>query len=260
MFFKFHARPNDAAAKTRIISLTAGRIPGRLLVSFPGTRFKKNAPAKKPISRFFILATDRIVRTQATMNFKKVFLIFAFLATEGLLNFVYPLIAAAYAIPVGMEIVIIAYCLIAMLVPLSLAELVGIGALAGLLNILSDTTHLAPIISMHVPRSELFMALFNLISEPVGIVVCFFAFAYLVARIRSAAPFAAAFLATLASGFAYLAMVFLFNPHLIAAESGYTGAFLLRVAEAAFVNAVAVQLVFMVVSRPVTAYLAGDAE
>ena len=194
------------------------------------------------------------------MNIKKVSLIFAILAIGGLLNFGYPLLAAAYSIPVGMELIIVGYCLIAMLVPLSFGELLGIGILAGFLNIVSDTTHLAAIISMHAPRSVLLMGLFNLASEPVGIVVCFFMFAYLGDRIRSVAPLAAAFIATLASGFTYLAMVFLFNPHLIASEPGYVEAFLLRVAEAAVVNAVVVQLVFMAVHRPVKAYLAGSAE
>jgi hypothetical protein len=195
------------------------------------------------------------------MNAKEVFLIVAFLATGALLNFGYPVVAEAYAIPVGIEFVIIAYCLVVMLVvPLRMAEVVGIGVLAGVLNILSNTAHLTTILSMHAPRQVLVMALFNLISEPVGITVCFIAFAYLVTRIRPAAPFAAAFLATLASGLVYLAMVFLINPAMIATQPGFTDAFLYRVAAAAVVNAVVVQLVFLVVEKPVKAYLAGPAE
>lgn len=195
------------------------------------------------------------------MNAKRVFLIIAFLATGALLNFGYPLVQEAYAIPVGIEFVIIAYCLVVMLVaPLKMAEVAGIGIFAGILNILSDVTHLAAILSMHAPRSALFMAFFNLVSEPAGIIVCFLAFSFLAARIRPAAPFAAAFLATLASGLTYLAMVFFSSPHLVAAQPAYGEAFLYRVVLAAIVNAVVVQVVFMVVEKPVNAYLAGATE
>lgn len=194
------------------------------------------------------------------MDAKEVFLIIAFLAVGALLNFGYPVVAQALAIPVGVEFVIIAYCLVVMLVvPLRIAEVVGIGILAGVLNILSDVTHLTTILSMHAPRSVLLMALFNLVSEPVGITACFLAFAFLAVRVRQAAPFGAAFLATLASGCAYLAMVFLFNPAMIASQPGFIEAFLYRVVLAAIVNAVVVQVVFMVVGTPVKAYLAGPA-
>jgi hypothetical protein len=196
------------------------------------------------------------------MNAKEVFLIVVFLATGALLNFGFPYVQMVYAIPVGIEFIIIAYCLLVMLVaPLRIAEVFGIGIFAGVLNILSNVTHLTVILSMHVPRSELFMALFNLVSEPVGIIICFLAFSFLAARIRLAAPFAAAFLATLASGLAYLGMVVIFaNLHLVAALPTYPEVFLYRVVLAAIVNAVVVQVVFMVVEKPVKAYLAGPAE
>jgi energy-coupling factor transport system ATP-binding protein len=210
--------------------------------------------------RIFILGDRLHRRKRAAMNAKEVFLIVALLAVGALLNFGFPVVAEAYAIPVGIEFVIIAYCLVVMLVvPLGMREVIVLGILAGALNILSDTSHLVTILSMHAPRPALFMALVNLISEPVGIIVCFLAFAYLAARIQLAAPFAAAFLATIASGLTYLVMVFLFNPNLIASQPGFTDAFLFRVAAAAVVNAVVVQLVFMIAERPVKAYLAGPA-
>jgi hypothetical protein len=194
------------------------------------------------------------------MNAKEVFLIVVFLAIGALLNFGYPVIAEASGIMVGIEFVIIAYCLVVMLVvPLRMAEVAGIGVLAGVLNILSNAAHLVTLISGHAPWSALSMALSNLISEPVGITVCFLAFSFLAARVRQAAPFAAAFLATLASGLVYLAMVFIFNPAMIAAQPGFTEAFLYRVAAAAVVNAVVVQVVFMLAETPVKAYLAGPA-
>ncbi len=195
------------------------------------------------------------------MNAKEVFLIVAFLATGALLNLGYPIVQVAYAIPVGIEFIIIAYCLVVMLVaPLRMAEVVGIGIFSGLLTILSTVTHLAVILSMYAPRSQLFMALSNLVSDPVGIIICFLAFSFLAVRIRHAAPFAAAFLATLASGLTYLAMVFISNPHFISAQPSYPEVFLYRVVLAAIVNAVVVQVVFMVVEKPVKAYLAGPAE
>jgi hypothetical protein len=195
------------------------------------------------------------------MNAKEVFLIVAFLATGALLNFGYPVIAEASGVMVGIEFIIIAYCLVVMLVvPLMMAEVIGIGVLAGVLNILSNAAHLVTLISGHAPWSALSMAISNLVSEPVGIVICFLAFSFLAARVRPAAPFAAAFLATLASGLVYLAMVFLINPAMIATQPGFTEAFLYRVAAAAVVNAIVVQMVFMLVEMPVKAYLAGPEE
>jgi hypothetical protein len=195
------------------------------------------------------------------MNAKEVFLIVAFLATGALLNFGYPLVAQAYAIPMGVEFVIIAYCLVVMLVvPLKMAEVVGIGVLAGVLNIISNSAHIVTLISGHASWSALSLALSNIISEPVGIVICFLAFSFLAARVRQAAPFAAAFLSTLASGLVYLAMVFLVNPAMIASQPTFPEAFLYRVALAAIMNAVVVQVVFMLVETPVKAYLAGPEE
>ena len=195
------------------------------------------------------------------MNAKEVFLIVAFLATGALLNFGYPVVAAAYGIPVGSEFIIIAYCLVVMLIiPLTMAEVIGIGLLAGVLNIVSDTIHLATIMSMNAPGPALFMALFNLVSEPVGIIVCFLTFAYLSVKVQPVAPFVGTFFATLASGLTYLAMIVLFNPHLLASQPTYLGAFLSRVLLAAVVNAVAVQVIFMVAEKPVRAYLAGPVE
>lgn len=192
------------------------------------------------------------------MNAKEVLLTVALLAIGALLNFGYPVVAQAYAVPVGVEAVIIAYCLVVMLVvPLRLAEVAGIGVLAGLLTILSTSTHIAAIIGGQVSWAVLSMALFNLVSEPVGITICFLAFTLLAVRVRQVAPLVAAFIATLASGGAYLVLIILFNPVLISAQPSYPEAFLYRVILAAIVNAVVVQIVFMLVERPVKAYLAG---
>ncbi|PKG31578.1 hypothetical protein [Methanoregula sp.] len=192
------------------------------------------------------------------MNAKEVFLVVAFLLAGTLLNIGYPVVAMAYAIPVSIEFVIAAYCLVAMLVvPLRMAEIAAIGILAGILTILSNYVHIVTLISGHASWPALCMAFANLASEPAGIIVCFIAFPCLAARVRAAAPFAAAFLATIASGLTYLALLLLLPPHIPATQPGFLEAFLMRVVIAAIVNAVVVQVVFMVADQPVKRYLAG---
>ncbi|HII99196.1 MAG TPA: hypothetical protein HA272_08105 [Methanoregula sp.] len=194
------------------------------------------------------------------MNAKEVFLIVTFLLAGTLLNIGYPVVAMAYAIPVSIEFVIAAYCLVAMLaVPLRMAEIAGIGILAGILTILSNYVHIVTLISGHASWKALCMALANLVSEPAGIVVCFISFLYLAARVRATAPFAAAFPATMASGLTYLALLLLLTLHIPTTQPGFLEAFLFRIVLAAIVNAAVVQVVFMVAERPVNRYLAGPA-
>jgi hypothetical protein len=192
------------------------------------------------------------------MNAKEVFLVVAFLLTGTLLNIGYPVVAMAYGIPVSIEFVIAAYCLVAILVvPLRMAEIIGIGILAGILTILSNYVHVVTLISGHASWTALCLALANLVSEPAGIVICFISFSYLAARVRAAAPFAAAFLATMASGLTYLALLLLLPPHIPATQPGFLDAFLFRVVLAAIMNALVVQVVFMGLEQPVKRYLAG---
>lgn len=185
-------------------------------------------------------------------------MIVSILLLGAVANYGYPLVANALAIPAGIEFVIVAYCLVVMLVPLRLREVALIGIASGILNIASNPAHVATLLFGNGATGAGFMALFNLVSEPVGIIVCFVAYAYLAGRIRPAAPFAAAFAATLASGLMYLLAVLLLNPTHIAIQPGFTGSFLVRVAVAAVLNAIVVQLLFMAAERPVQAYLAGN--
>ena len=189
------------------------------------------------------------------MNAKDLLVAAVLLVPGAILNYAYPVIANALSVPAGIEFVIVAYCLVVMLVPLRVTEVAGIGIVSGILNILSNPTHVATILGGQAATGAGFMAFFNLVSEPVGILVCFFAFAYLAGKIRAVAPFAAAFAATMASGFMYLLAVLLLNPTHIAIQPGFTGSFLLRVAVAAVLNAIVVQVFFMAAGRPVKEYL-----
>ena len=191
------------------------------------------------------------------MNVKEAQVTAMILVCGAILNYLYPFLAPAISFPVSVEFVIVAYCLIVLLVPLRIGEVIGVGILSGFLNILSNPVHVATILGGQSGTAAGFMAFFNLISEPVGIVVCFFAFAYLAGKLRFTSPLVASFIATFASGLAYLLMVFLFNPALPASQPEFLGSFLDRVAVAAVVNAVVVQIVFMAVRRPVKALLAG---
>ncbi|MFA4878384.1 MAG: hypothetical protein WC586_13350 [Methanoregula sp.] len=191
------------------------------------------------------------------MNAKEAQVTAAILVCGAILNYGYPVVARAVSLPSGIEFVIVAYCLIVLLVPLRIGEVVAIGIFSGVLNILTSPVHVATILGGQSFSAAGFMAFFNLISEPVGIIVCFIAFTYLAGKLRFTSPLVASFIATFASGLAYLLLVFLFNPALPATQPEFLGSFLNRVAMAAVVNAVLVQLIFMAVKRPMKAFLAG---
>jgi hypothetical protein len=178
------------------------------------------------------------------------------LVAGAVLNYAYPLVAQALAIPFGIEFVIVAYCLVVMAIPLTVPEVFVIGIVSGALNIISNPAHVATILGGQAPTAAEILALSNFVSEPVGIMVCFFAFAYLAGRARGGAPFAAAFIATMASGLVYLLAVLLLNPGLIGEQPAYPATFLVRVGIAALTNAVVVQVVFMAAGRPVKDFLA----
>jgi len=189
------------------------------------------------------------------MNKNETLVTAAFLVIGAILNYGYPVVAESLSIPAGIEFVIVAYCLVVMLVSLHLAEVLGIGLFSGILNILSNPVHVATLLGGQIFTTAGFMAFVNLVSEPVGIVVCFFAFAYLAGRVRTGAPFGAAFAATIASGLVYLLVVLYLSPGLMAAQPAFTGSFLFRVTVAAITNAIVVQVLFLAISRPVKKYL-----
>nr|WP_319376180.1 hypothetical protein [uncultured Methanoregula sp.] len=191
------------------------------------------------------------------MNAKEALVTAAILVPGAVLNYGYPYVAQALAVPFGIEFVIVAYCLVVMTIPLRMAEVIGIGILAAVLNILSNPVHLATVLGGQSATAAGILAFSNLASEPVGILVCFFAFAYLAGRIRTGAPFAAAFLATMASGLVYLLTVLLLHPGILSAQPEYLGSFLFRVGEAAITNALVVQILFMAAGGRVKSFLEG---
>jgi hypothetical protein len=183
----------------------------------------------------------------------------AILIAGAVMNYGYALAAQALSIPVGIEFVIVAYCTIVLLVPLRLSEVLAIGFISGFLNIVTSPAHVATIAGGQAFSSAGLMAFVNLLSEPAGILVCFAAFAWLAGRVRTAAPFAAAFVATAASGLVYLAVIVLLNPGHITDWPAYTAGFLIRVGLAAITNAIIVQVIVLAAGSRVKAFLTNRA-
>lgn len=193
------------------------------------------------------------------MNGREALTAATILAIGAILNYAYPVGAEALSIPIGIEFVIVAYCLVVMLIPLRLPEALGIGVIAGALNIVSNPAHTAAILGGQVTESAGVMALVNLVSEPIGILVCVWVFAWLCGKARTAAPAGAAFAATMASGLVYLLVVLLISPAPISTDpAGYLASFLIRVITAAITSGIVVQILFMAGSGLAKAYIGGQ--
>jgi len=185
------------------------------------------------------------------MKQKEILLVAAILLAGAILNYLWAVISGMYAIPVGAELVIAAYCLIAVTFSLGMAELAGIGIIASALSTLSNPSHAVTVANGQIVMAGGFAAgLFNLVCEPVGIVVCSVAFVICARRIGSAAPLPATILATIASGLVYLLLAAVFSPALITSDPAWTGNFLLKVTEVAITNAVIVEVLFLLVRDP----------
>lgn len=193
------------------------------------------------------------------MNSKKGMVIAATLVIGAIVNYCYAVLAEAYAMPVRIEFIIIAYCLLVMLLAFRMAEVVGIGIIAGILTIVATPSHSLIISGGQLAiTGDLGMALFNLVSEPAGILACFLAYACLKQKIGTGAEFVTAFLATGISGLVYLLLVNLFDPGLIATTPAFTGDFILQVGQVAVVNGALVQVVFMIAGGHVRAVTGGN--
>lgn len=175
----------------------------------------------------------------------KIRFIAAILIAGTVMNYLSARVTDAFSLPAGIAFIIAAYCLIVMVLPLRLSEVAGIGVVAGVLTILSDPRHLTTILSGQAATAAGLMAFFNLVSEPVGIVACLWAYTFLKGKARAGVPFVAAFLATGASGLAYLLLVLVFNPLLTVAQPGYADTFLPMMTETAILTALIVQLVYL---------------
>lgn len=174
----------------------------------------------------------------------------------AILNYVWAIFAKSMGIPVSIEFVIVAYCLLVLMVPLRLPEVLGIGILSGFLTFLANPLHTISISGGQISlASGLSMALFNLVSEPVGILVCFVLVGLFVTEVPRAAAFPATMMATLASGFTYLILVTVLNSSLLDLQPDYLIMFFGKVIQVAVVNGIIVQVLFLAVGEPVTKYL-----
>ena len=140
--------------------------------------------------------------------------------------------------PLTPNMIIAFYCLAIILIRPSLLEALGIGLVAGALSMVISS-------SMFPPG--------NLISEPVGALVCFVLYAAM--RDRTVlAPTATTFLATLASGFTFAAVAIIaIGATYLAKYNGdmmaFVAVFVPIVVITAVFNAIIVQLLYLPSSR-----------
>jgi len=194
------------------------------------------------------------------MSHKKILVIAAVLIIGAIVNYAWAVFAQIYAIPVGAEFVIAAYCLLVVLLPFSWREALCTGIAAGVLTILANPNHTIAIEGGQlVMKSGYVLGLANLVSEPVGILACFFAFTYLAVRFRTTAPFIATFIATLASALTYVVLVSAFNPSLHVTDPAWLGGFLVKVGQVALTGAIIVQVLFLLLHERVRACRAAAA-
>ena len=140
--------------------------------------------------------------------------------------------------PLTPNMVIAFYCLAIILVRPKVYEALGIGIVAGILSMLISSSIFPPA---------------NLISEPVGALVCFGLYTVLRNRTQLA-PTISTFLTTLASGFTFAAIAIMFVSATILAKyngdmMGFVVAFVPIVVITAVFNAVIVQILYYPASR-----------
>jgi hypothetical protein len=148
--------------------------------------------------------------------------------------------------PITSNLVIGFYCLAIILVLPKYPEALGIGIISGI--ICSLITH-----SVFPPG--------NLISEPVGALACLTLYMLIKDRIKLVAPGITTFVATLASGFTFIALAVLFATKGITdkavaaggdptnAVNAFITASLVIVVTCAIVNAIIVQILYIPASR-----------
>lgn len=140
--------------------------------------------------------------------------------------------------PLTPNMIIAFYCLAIILIQPKMYEALGIGLVAGVISMLISS-------SMFPPA--------NLISEPIGALVCFGLYAAMKSRTKLA-PTVTTFLATLASGFTFAAIAIIFVGATILTK--YNGnlmefvvVFVPIVVITAVFNAIIVQILYIPASR-----------
>ena len=140
--------------------------------------------------------------------------------------------------PLTPNMVIAFYCLAIILIMPKVYEALGIGIVAGILSMLISSSIFPPA---------------NLVSEPIGALVCFGLYAVLRNRTRLA-PSVSTFLTTLASGFSFAAVAIIFVGATILSKyqgdiMGFVAVFVPIVVITAIFNAVIVQILYVPASR-----------
>ncbi|HEU17708.1 MAG TPA: hypothetical protein ENO06_03145 [Methanolinea sp.] len=140
--------------------------------------------------------------------------------------------------PLTPNMVIAFYCLAIILIRPKVYEALGIGIVAGILSMLISSSIFPPA---------------NLISEPIGALVCFAIYGALKNRSK-VAPTAATFLTTLASGFSFAAVAIIFVGATILSKYGgdlmnFVLVFVPIVVITAIFNAIIVQILYFPASR-----------
>ena len=142
--------------------------------------------------------------------------------------------------PLTPNMIIAFYCLAIILIRPKILEALGIGLVAGVLSMMISS-------SMFPPA--------NIISEPLGALVCFVLYAALRERTKLA-PTVTTFLATLASGFSFAAIAMMFVGASVLSSPKYGGDIMAFVAVfvpivviTAVFNAIVVQFLYIPSSR-----------
>jgi hypothetical protein len=140
--------------------------------------------------------------------------------------------------PLTPNMVIAFYCLAIILIMPKVYEALGIGIVAGILSMLISSSIFPPA---------------NLVSEPIGALVCFGLYAVLRNRTKLA-PTVSTFLTTLASGFSFAAVAIIFVGATILSKyqgdiMGFVAVFVPIVVITAVFNAVIVQILYIPSSR-----------
>jgi len=173
-------------------------------------------------------------RCDVTMKSKDIAIVGILLAIGAILRF----FLAMLHTPLTPNMIIAFYCLAIILIRPKILEALGIGLVAGALSMLISS-------SMFPPA--------NLISEPIGALVCFVLYAVLRERTKLA-PTITTFLATLASGFTFAAVAIIaIGATYLAKYNGdvmaFVAVFVPIVVITAVFNAIVVQFLYIPSSR-----------
>jgi hypothetical protein len=168
------------------------------------------------------------------MDSRDIFLVAALLSAGALIRFILVLFGAT----VTPNIMVAFYCIAIMLILPSFGEAIGIGLVSGIIIALISQSLINPAF---------------LLSEPLGAAVCLLVFISLRYH-RKAAPYAAAFAATIASGVVFAVIAVALASSRILQEFVYPGDFLALMATVIVVSALVNALIAGVVYPALVRY------